>query len=190
MKSGVWGVVFVCLFSAVVRGDEESDRRRYIDEIDRLLDGMADDLDRVVSDSGTSYVDYAIRKADEVRSKAGDLARVKGNDDKARRYADYYPRYADSFKEHAKYLRELKRSSRTTRQRSQGGREQARGYRGAVESYFEANTDRLKDTFTNKLSIFLKCIDDGRIRLETDIRAYEFCPADGKLFHDFVVPAD
>jgi hypothetical protein len=113
MKLGVWAVLLVCLLSAVVRGDEESDRKQYIDDIDRLLDGMADDLSRVLSDSGPGYVDYATKRADELKDKVSRLSNVKGSDDKAKRYADYYGRYADSFKEYAKSLRSLKEGQKS-----------------------------------------------------------------------------
>ena len=43
--------MIVCVLSAVVRGDDESDRKQYVEQIDNLLDGMADDLSRVVGDS-------------------------------------------------------------------------------------------------------------------------------------------
>lgn len=108
MKLGVWVVVFVCLLAAVVWGDEESDRKALIENIDKLLDGIASDLQSVVGDSGTSSIDNAVRKANDIRDLVDKLANVKGNDDKAKRYAEYYKRYADTFKEYANILRYLK----------------------------------------------------------------------------------
>ncbi len=102
----------VCALATLVRADEESDRRQYIDDIERLLGGVYDDLGRVASDSGPGYVDYAIRKADDVKDKAGRLSSVKGSDSKAQEMSSYYPGYVDKFKESARYLRLLKEGQR------------------------------------------------------------------------------
>lgn len=142
MKLGVWTVVIVCVLSAVVRGDDESDRKRYVEEIDRLLDGIADDLSRVASDSGTGYVDYAIRKADEIRDKVSRLSSVKGSDDKAKRYADYYGRYADSFKEYAKYLRILKEGQRSLDELPRRCEERAKELLSKMRAYTDNNDPR------------------------------------------------
>lgn len=139
MKMGVWTVVVVCLLSAVVRGDEESDRRQYIDDIDRLLDGMADDLSRVAGDSGTGYVDYAIRKADDIRDKVSRLSSVKGSDDKAKRYADYYGRYAESFKEYAKYLRMLKEGQKSLDELPKRCEESTKELTAKIRAYTDSN---------------------------------------------------
>lgn len=142
MKLGVWTLVIVCVLSAAARGDDESDRRRYVEEIDRLLEGIADDLSRVVGDSGTGYVDYAIRKADDVRDKVSRLASVKGNDDKAKRYADYYGRYAESFKEYAKYLRMLKEGQKSLDELPRRCEERTKELVAKVRAYTDSNDPR------------------------------------------------
>ncbi|MEZ4361309.1 MAG: hypothetical protein R3B48_14080 [Kofleriaceae bacterium] len=112
MKRALVVVVWSCVFLSAPRADDESDRKRYLDEIDSLLDGLAGDLDRVAADSGTSYLDYAARKTDEIKDKAGRLGSVRGGDDRAKRYSDYYPGYADKLKESIGYLRQMKEKQR------------------------------------------------------------------------------
>ena len=47
-----------------------------------------------------------------------------------------------------------------------------------------------KADLTGKLEIFRPCFDDsrGEAKLEGELRVYEYCPPEGELFHDFVVP--
>jgi hypothetical protein len=109
MKQGMgWVVVVACV--VVMGGRLFADDKQYIGEIDSLLDGIASDLDRVSGDSGTGYVDSAIRKADEIKDKT---RRVTGSDARARRYAENFPGYVDRFKESAGYLRQLKEQQRS-----------------------------------------------------------------------------
>lgn len=112
MKRVLVVVVVLCFFASYLHADEESDRKRYLDEIDSLLDGITGDLDRVPGDSGTSYIDYAVRKADEVKDKARRLYDVRGSDDRAKRYGEYYPGYADKLKEALTPLRQMKEKQR------------------------------------------------------------------------------
>ena len=105
-------VVVLCALVTVLHADEESDRKRYLDEIDSLLDGLASDLDRVPADSGTGYLDYAARKADEVKDKARRLYDVRGSDERAKRYGELYPGIADKLKEATGYLRQMKEKQR------------------------------------------------------------------------------
>lgn len=68
---------------------------------------------RVYSDSGTSYVDYALRKADTLKEKLSQLDRVKGDDSKAKEMASYYPGYVDKFKDATNNLRLMKEGQRS-----------------------------------------------------------------------------
>lgn len=145
MKLGVWTAVFVCVLSGAVRGDDESDRKQYIDDIDRLLDGMADDLSRVLSDSGPGYVDYATRKADDLKEKVSRLSNVKGSDDKAKRYADYYGRYADSFKEYAKSLRSLKEAQKSLDEVPRYCEDNTKELLAKIRGYTDSNDPRGMD---------------------------------------------
>lgn len=108
----VVAAALICIFTTYLHADEESDRKQYLDDITKLLEGIAGDLDRVPGDSGTGSIDYAIRKADEVKDKAQRLANVRGSDDRAARYASYYPGYVDKFKDAAGYLRQMKERQR------------------------------------------------------------------------------
>lgn len=47
-----------------------------------------------------------------------------------------------------------------------------------------------REELTGGLAVFQACFNETskRAKLETELRVYEFCPPDGKLFHDFVVP--
>jgi len=68
------------------------------------------------------------------------------------------------------------------------GRQQLFDYQEAIKRLFEAKKADLDSAFTDKLSIFKQCVSNGRIQLETELVGYDFCPPDGKLFNDFVVP--
>lgn len=112
MKKAVVVVGFLCFFAPYLHADDESDRKRYLDEIDGLLDGITSDLDRVPGDSGTGYIDYAARKVDEVKDKARRLYDIRGSDDRAKRYGEYYPGYADRLKDALTPLRNMKEKQR------------------------------------------------------------------------------
>ena len=67
-KRVVWCIpLAVVLVAGLVRADDESDRKQLIEQIDNLLSGMSDDLGRVAGDSGTSYIEYALLKADSLK---------------------------------------------------------------------------------------------------------------------------
>lgn len=71
------------------------------------------------------------------------------------------------------------------------GKTRAQEYRDGVQRYFDkSDKTKLNERFSDKLQVFLKCIDGNKITLSYDVIAYDFCPADGKLFNDFIVPAD
>jgi hypothetical protein len=39
------------------------------------------------------------------------------------------------------------------------------------------------------MGVFLKCVDSNdQLRVDIGVRAYDYCPDDGKLFNDFLVP--
>lgn len=67
------------------------------------------------------------------------------------------------------------------------GQKRAREYLDAVSDFFGQNRNRVKEAFTGKLEVFQKCIANGGIKLDTEVRAYDLCPPDGRLFQDFVV---
>jgi hypothetical protein len=47
-----------------------------------------------------------------------------------------------------------------------------------------------RDELTGKLEVLRPCFDEsvGEAKLARELRVYEYCPADGELFKDFVVP--
>lgn len=109
-----WAVLaLVCLqLGGDARADADSDRKRALSEIEKLLEGIQSDLERVAADSGTSYVEYAIRKADDLKDQLRTLEVVKGDDAQAREWASRYPGYVERFKDAARYLKELKQGQR------------------------------------------------------------------------------
>jgi hypothetical protein len=98
---------------ALAWGDDASDRKQYVEEIKRLLDGMRSDLGYVANDSGTSYVDAAIRKADDLKDRVGRLKGREGGDSDARKMVSDYASYVDRFKTAAGFLRQLKAGQRS-----------------------------------------------------------------------------
>ena len=68
------------------------------------------------------------------------------------------------------------------------GRSQLEKYERAVREFFESHKNKVDDAFSDKLQIFKRCIASGEIRLATDLRVYDFCPPEGQLFNDFVIP--
>jgi hypothetical protein len=64
------------------------------------------------------------------------------------------------------------------------------GYRRDVLDLFNGtNKDKRQEAFKGDRAVFLKCVDSNdQLRVEIGIRAYDYCPDDGKLFNDFVVP--
>jgi len=68
------------------------------------------------------------------------------------------------------------------------GKSQLGTYEKAVEDFFNSNKNDIDHAFTDRMAIFKQCINNGQIQLDTELVVYDFCPPDGKLFHDFVVP--
>jgi hypothetical protein len=56
-----------------------------------------------------------------------------------------------------------------------------------MENFFNANKRDIDRAFSDKLQIFKRCIADGAITLETELRVYDFCPPADRLYNDFVV---
>jgi hypothetical protein len=200
MKLGVWTVVVVCLLSAVVRGDDESDRKQYIDDIDRLLDGMADDrkganviLGKLVKtmNSIQNVLNNELKGANdpEVRAQM-ELGKLehkriqadRGKCDESEITIPGASKRIDCVKECTIY--EIKPNNSKAIDK---GKDQAADYKRAVQEYFEYDKTKMNERFSGKMKVFLSCIKDGQISLNVDVRVYDFCPADGKLFNDFVV---
>lgn len=70
------------------------------------------------------------------------------------------------------------------------GRDQAGGYRRDVLDLFNGtNKDKRQEVFKGDMGVFWKCVDSNdQLRVDIGVRAYDYCPDDGKLFNDFVVP--
>ncbi|MBE7450685.1 MAG: hypothetical protein HS111_17840 [Kofleriaceae bacterium] len=67
------------------------------------------------------------------------------------------------------------------------GRGQLDKYRRGMQAYFDDNKPRVDDAFRDKLQIFKRCIANGKISLDTELRVYDYCPPEGQLFNDFVI---
>jgi hypothetical protein len=91
-----------------VRADDASDRDSLMREINSLLGEMRSKLDAVPGSSSYYEIDDAREKANQVKSKANNLSRLKEGSSAAERMAGYYPGYADSFRESADYLKSMK----------------------------------------------------------------------------------
>ena len=59
-----------------------------------------------------------------------------------------------------------------------------------IKEIRDALRDKKKAELTGKLEVFKSCFDDakGVAELKDELRVYEYCPPDGELFKDFVVP--
>ncbi len=142
-KRVVWCIpLAVVLVAGLVRADDESDRKQLIEQIDNLLSGMSDDLGRVAGDSGTSYIEYALRKADSLKEKLSQLDRVKGDDSKARDMVSYYPGYVDKFKDAVNYFRLMKESQRALDGLSSVCTEKTRDLTAALRTFTDAQDPR------------------------------------------------
>ncbi len=82
---------------------------------------------------------------------------------------------------------EIKPSNPSAQER---GRGQVEGYVTRVTNYYASNKTKVDEAFRNKMEIFKQCISDGAIRVKGEVRVYDLCPPDGKLFNDFVVPPE
>ena len=53
-----------------------------------------------------------------------------------------------------------------------------------------ALSGKKKADLTGDLEVFRACFDDSRgdAKLDRELRVYKYCPPEGELFHDFVVP--
>jgi hypothetical protein len=83
------------------------------------------------------------------------------------------------------YVVEIKPNNSAAQDR---GKEQIR--RGVAEIENAARGKRKKAEFTGSLEIFRTCFDEASeaLALKEELRVYEYCPPDGELFKDFVVP--
>lgn len=68
------------------------------------------------------------------------------------------------------------------------GRTQIRD--GITEIKKELKGKKKKAELTGKLEVFRDCFDESAetATLNEELRVYEFCPPDGELYKDFVVP--
>jgi len=82
------------------------------------------------------------------------------------------------------YIVEIKPNNSDAQAR---GRTRLGEYKTGVEKYFDRSKSDINRNFTDKLEVFKRCIANGRITLETELRVYEYCPAEGQLFNDFLV---
>ena len=73
------------------------------------------------------------------------------------------------------------------------GRSQAiaglREIESAMVGYLD-KTKKKRTQLTGVFELFRPCFDEGaqQLKLKEEVRAYDFCPPDGSLFRDFVVP--
>lgn len=67
------------------------------------------------------------------------------------------------------------------------GRVTSSSNKTGVEGFFDRSKSDINRNFTDKLEVFKRCIANSRITLETELRVYEYCPAEGQLFNDFLV---
>lgn len=67
------------------------------------------------------------------------------------------------------------------------GRKQISDGIEAIETFVRG---KKKSDLSGDKSVLRSCLDEerGRIELKEELRVYEYCPADGELFKDFVVP--
>jgi cell fate (sporulation/competence/biofilm development) regulator YmcA (YheA/YmcA/DUF963 family) len=98
-------IIFPLLLAAPARIDERDD---IIRDIESRLRDVRGYISQLAGASSTSNVDYAIDKADTIKSKISDLDRVKGDDSKASDIVSKYPGYVDNFKEAMKSLKQIK----------------------------------------------------------------------------------
>lgn len=82
------------------------------------------------------------------------------------------------------YVVEIKPNNDTARQR---GRKQIED---GIDQIRRALAGKKKVDLTGRLEVFRSCFDDnkGEADLKEELRVYEYCPPDGELFKDFVVP--
>ena len=107
-----WGLaafalVLVC-HSSVSRADNESDRRRYLSDIESKLSAAASELSGFETDSDAGDLNDAASYVRDVASMVDSLDDVKDDDSTAKDVVARYPRYIDDWNEAARYLRQLK----------------------------------------------------------------------------------
>jgi hypothetical protein len=81
-------------------------------------------------------------------------------------------------------LVEIKPDNEKARRR---GEQQLEKYVKAVQQRFDGKgVDGFDDS--EKLKVFKRCVHDGKLKLEAQLRVYNFCPSDFKIGEDFVIP--
>lgn len=83
------------------------------------------------------------------------------------------------------YVVEIKPNNRAAQARGE-----AQIASGMSEIRAAVDGKKKRDELTGKLEVFRPCFDEQKaeINLERELRVYEYCPPDGELFKDFVVP--
>lgn len=83
------------------------------------------------------------------------------------------------------YVVEIKPDNPAARERAQ-----SQLSNGIEEVQRAMNGKKLRSEMTGNLELLRPCFDESnqRLALQPELRVYSFCPPQGKLFHDFVVP--
>jgi len=123
----------------VATADKSSDRRNYINKIERLLKDASGYLDGIESDSSSSDIGYAIRKVDDTRSYLDKLKGVQESDSKAKEMTYRYPGYISKFKDAAKNLRKLKDKQRSVDKLAKHCDDATRKLERKLEQYVKPN---------------------------------------------------
>jgi hypothetical protein len=126
-------LLLVCRSTTAPRADDESDRRRYLADIESKLGSAASELSGFESDSDAGDLDDARNYIREVESLVDRLDDVKGDDSQAKEVASRYPRYVTDWYEAAGYLRQLKDKQRV-----------AAGYVTSCKAWDEAMRERAR----------------------------------------------
>lgn len=147
-----FALALVCSPSRDGRADDESERKRYLADIESKLALAAGELAGFESDSDAGDLDDARNYVREVESLLDKLDDVKGDDSQAKDVASRYPRYISDWYEAAGYLRQLKDRQRL-----------AAGYLTSCKAWNDAMTERARATkdapkAAEELSAFAKSV--------------------------------
>ncbi|MEQ1735424.1 MAG: hypothetical protein ABL886_03205 [Rhodoglobus sp.] len=134
------------------RADDESERKRYLLEIETTLGSASGKLSGFESDSDAGDLDAARNYVREVESLVDKLDDVKGDDSQAKDVASRYPRYISDWYEAAGYLRQLKERQKL-----------ASGYLTSCKAWDEAMKERARTSkdapnAVDELSTFAKSV--------------------------------